>query len=392
MIVKRKCTWLVAGLLGLALLGGCGSAAAVDNMASSTAETQLRAAEPLMEAPAAAYDDGYDGGEYYEEEALYAQTETYDEADVAALADSARTTSPAGGADVALPIDVPSIETDDRKIVYTVDLSLQTTEFDEGVGQIPEMVEAAGGFVQDSYVQGSNINDRYYNRSASFTVRVPVGKLNAFTEDLGGIFHIVSQQKSSSDISNSYYDTQARLDSLRIQEERLKAMLETADELQYLLEVERELAQVLYEIESMTSSLRRMDSSVNLSTITIHLQEVSIIDDNQPEPKPVTFGQRVSEAVSDSLSGFVSFCQELVLLLIAVVPFLLVLLVIALLIWLFVRTVLRRAAKRQAKRQAELAQQRSASAKAQQVAPQQQVKPGESSKPALPKPDKQDKV
>lgn len=333
--MKSKNILLITPLLIAALIAGCGGVSGAYSTGSAEMQRDTLAMAP-MESAAAGYDYG---GEVYTEEAYdYAM----DEAEMADVAEEPSAT----GADTMLPIDTPSIETSDRKIVYTVDLSLQTTEFDEGVKQIPEMVETAGGFVQDSYVQGTNINERYYSRSASFTVRVPVEKLTAFTEDLGGIFHVVSQQKSSSDISNSYYDTQARLDSLRIQEERLKAMLETADELQYLLEVERELAQVLYEIESMTSSLRRMDSSVNLSTITIHLQEVSIVEDNLPEPKPITFGDRVREAFGDSLDGFIAFCQGLVIFIISLIPYLPIFLVIAVLIWLFVRAMRKRRAKR----------------------------------------------
>lgn len=241
----------------------------------------------------------------------------------------------------------PDIPTEERKIVYSVDLSLQTTDFDAGVAGLPELVQSFGGHVQDSYVEGTNMHDKYYSRGASFTARIPSDKLDAFLGSLGEGYHVVYQHKSSSDISGQYYDTAARLNSLRVQEERLTAMLESATELEYLLQVERELADVLYQIETMTSALNRMDSSVNLSTVTIHLQEVSAYEDGEPVSKPVTFGERVGETIGDSWRGFIDFCQGFVLFLIALVPFLPLIAVIVVIVWLVVRRRRKRRARTQ---------------------------------------------
>lgn len=236
-----------------------------------------------------------------------------------------------GGAQINVPTP-----TANRKIIITVNLSLQTKEFESGIQEIASLTDQMGGYIQDSYVEGSNMNEKYIRRNASYTVRIPVENLNTFLESIGKDFNVVNQQQSANDISTQYFDSKARLESLRVQQERLVEMLKEATELQYMLEVERELAQVLYEIESYTSALNRMDDSVDMSTLYISLQEVVEYED-APKPQPVTFGQRMRNTFGESWDNFLNLCQGFVLVLIALIPFLPLFVVIGIIIFLIVR-------------------------------------------------------
>lgn len=309
--MKKRIAPLCAVLALLFSVVGCGAGGSVLN--NATADYSAAAEAPQM-AGGADY-----GGDMAERGMI---DEEYDVAE---------------DAEEAEPPEQAVGEQRERKIVYTVDLSLQTTGFDDATTAIPALVEEIGGFVQSSYVEGTNIHQKYYSRSASFTARVPAEKLDAFITSLGEQFHLVYEQRSSSDITSGYYDTEARLRSLRIQEERLTAMLESSAELEYLLEVQRELSEVLYQIDRITSELQQMDASVAMSTVTIHLQEVSSVEDTLPVTQPITFGERVREAFGDSWEGFIYFCQGVLLALIALLPYIPVLLVILAVILLVVR-------------------------------------------------------
>ena len=74
-------------------------------------------------------------------------------------------------------------------------------------------------------------------------------------------------------------------------------MLEGANELQYMLQIEETLADVRYQIESLYSTIQRYDSQVSMSTLNISLREV--IEYKPVEQTPVTFAERVSKAFSD---------------------------------------------------------------------------------------------
>lgn len=332
---KHPVRSLLALLLVGALLAGCSR--------NPMPEEELyveNAAEAPMTAPAAP------GGEYARD-AVYDDAEMdimdeYEEMETAAQEAGTADTGASAGAGA-----VQNASTANRKIIITVDLGLETTEFDLGTEQIEAIAESLGGYVQDSYVEGANMHEKYHNRSANYTVRVPTGQLGDFLDQMGAQYNVLYRQRSTNDISAQYFDTEARLQSLRIQEERLIALLKESADLEYLLQVERELANVLYQIESITSSLKRMDDSVDLATITIRLQEVSAYDDTQVRPAPLTFRERASATLKDSWTAFLNFCQNLLLICVALLPFLPLFAVIGLLIWLVVRIRRKRRAKQQ---------------------------------------------
>lgn len=217
---------------------------------------------------------------------------------------------------------VPGVPEGKQKITYQVNLSLQTVEFDDSTAKLPEIIAGFDGIVQDSYIEGSNIHDRYYARNAHFTARVPTDRLDVFVDDLRTHFHFASEQRSSSDISSFYYDTELQLDALHRRENRLTELLESATELEQILQIEQELANVSYEIQSLTSSINNLSSMVDFSTVTIQLQEVSVYEEGQPVTRPVSFGDRVQESLHYSLDNFVLFFQGIALFLIILLPFL----------------------------------------------------------------------
>ena len=294
----------------LAVAAGCSSYSS-DNYSGGTAASSMAAAyESAPQASPPMREDGGLGftGEKYEAE--------YDMADEATDMEEAQE-APSASAEAQ---QVP----DSRKIVKTVQLTLQTTTFDEGVIEIDRIAKSFGGYVQDSYVEGRDLYNERGARSANFTVRIPAASLDAFTSSLGDPqFNLVNKNQSEEDISFNYYDSQARLKSLLVQEERLIAMLEKAEELKYMLQVEQELANVRYQIESMQSQLGRMDNSVNLSTVYIQLMEVV-----KYEPVvnvPITFSQRVGQAFEDSWEDFADNTQDFAIVMIYLLPALLVL-------------------------------------------------------------------
>lgn len=246
---------------------------------------------------------------------------------------------------------VTQIAQDSRKIITTVNINMETKEFDAGVDSVTAIIEQFGGFVQNSYVEGKSLYDQRGVRTARFTLRVPADKLSDLLSAFGSTFNITSTDQSGDDITDSYYDTQAHLNSLKIQEEQLLRMLEQAAELQYLLEVQRELANVRYQIESLTSALSRMDSYVSMSTVNVHLQEV--VEYEQLRNQPLSFGEEFAMTVRESMQMFADFCRGALLTLIMLLPYLLLLLVLLLFLLFLRRRSKRRRAKKLAKQQAD---------------------------------------
>lgn len=231
--------------------------------------------------------------------------------DSIAIAPSAETAGFANKALDSANVTVTATE-QPRKLVKRGDISLETKEFDNALDSLIEIVEAAGGYVENQSVDGVSIRNKssYYERSASLTARIPADKLDGVTSKLGSLCNILSQSESVSDISDNYYDAQSRLDMLKVKEERLISLLEQAEKLEDIIKLEDALTNCQYEIDSLTGQLRRMDSQVVYSTLSIQLNEVVEYSDVQPTPK--TFGERFSDSLRrggrnllNSVQGFI---------------------------------------------------------------------------------------
>lgn len=221
----------------------------------------------------------------------------------------------------------------ERKLVMTYDISMQTINFDQCLADLDSAVAEYGGFTQYSRISGQDMYETHGSRSADFTVRVPVESAQALVDKLGGTYNITNRSSYQDDITNNYYDVQSRVKSLEIQRDRLMEMMEQSTNMEDLLAIERQLQSVLYELDSYTSMMERMDSQVAMSTVNFYIYEVVKYD--QVKDVPVGFGQRIGDAWGSSWIGFVASLQSFVIFLIWALPFLIIL-AIALVILLLV--------------------------------------------------------
>ena len=216
----------------------------------------------------------------------------------------------------------------ERKIIKTMRISAETKAFDNATAAIEALCTQLGGYIESSSRSGGSI--RYSSavvaRSASYTLRIPAEKLDAFRAGMAGEINVVSESTGISDITDQYFDVDTRLATLRTEEERLLAMLEKATELEYLITLESRLSEVRYQIESYTGTLRRYDSQVAYSTVHLNLDEV--LEYTQVIEAPQTFGERMSIALQESWADFVDNCKDFAVGFVYALPTLIVLAVI----------------------------------------------------------------
>lgn len=186
-----------------------------------------------------------------------------------------------------------------RKIIYSSYYNIQTTQFEEAVAALDALCEKYGAYYERSDTYG---NAEYGNRNGSYSIRVPVESYKAFRSEAGNIGTVVHSTENNEDVSEKYFDTEARLSSAKLREERLLDILSKAESLDNVLLLESELADVRYEIESLSGSLRRYDSLISYSTVNIDLEEVMKPVTVQTMPK--TFGERLAQSVSGGFRDF----------------------------------------------------------------------------------------
>lgn len=131
-------------------------------------------------------------------------------------------------------------------------------------------------------------------------------------------------------------DTEIRLETLEIQAERLKELLKQAGDLEKLFKIEQELADVTYQIESLKGTLKKYDSLIDYSTIEINVEEAEVYV--QPAKK-VTFLDKIKKTFMDSVDGLINVLQGIVLVVVAMIPFLIIIAPVALVVaWIIIRT------------------------------------------------------
>ena len=279
--MKKMTAILVTLCMLAALLAGCGGAS------KSTQAFDAAAAAPAEAA----------NGAYYDMESAKSE-------DGGLTGDTDSTVLPEG-----------------RKWIITVNMSAETEDLDALMEALNGKISGLGGYVedQDSY-NGSMYSSRRY-RSASLTVRIPAQRVDEFTEEMSGIANVVSTNLSREDITLSYVATESRVKALQTEEARLLELMEQAETMADLLEIESRLTDVRYELENRASQLRLYDNQVDYATIYLSIDEVQ---EYTPVEEP-TVWERISGGFVSSIKGVGNGLLDLLVWVLAKSPYLVIL-------------------------------------------------------------------
>ena len=231
-----------------------------------------------------------------------------------------------------------------NKVIKSGHMTLETLEFEDTTEAIQRRVQQQGGFMESSSIQGVSRQERTMPslRRAQFKVRIPSQLFEQFLLDMGDLGNVIREEKFGRDISAEYFDTEGRVRSLRVQEDRLLAILAEAEKLQDILELERELSRVRYELERLTVTLRQWDSLVDFSTLDITVQEVQEL--KLVEPVPVTLWEKMAQGFNASLRNAGRVLEFMALFVVSALPFLVLFGLIGLAVYGIVRLILRKKA------------------------------------------------
>ena len=236
----------------------------------------------------------------------------------------------------AMP-DAPSSGSSDinpDKIIYSADTTIETTEFDETIAGLNELIAQYDGWIESSSVNGANYYSKSRgsasNRSASYTVRIPSENFQTLMNSLSTLGNIPYTHTYTQNVTAQYYDTQARMNAYKAQETKLLEMMDLAESVEDIIAIEDKLTDVRYMIESLQSSLNNWDRRVNYSTVDISVNEVSAYTPSAPVK--VSYGERLVNSFVGSVKGAVEFFKDLLVFIVSMIP---TLVILALLFFVF---------------------------------------------------------
>ena len=203
----------------------------------------------------------------------------------------------------------------DRKIIYSATLDLVVEDF----AGMPEKVSALVKKF-DAYVANSNLSGSAGGtRRGTWKIRVPVARFEDFAAAAKDLGELVNAGTSSNDVSEEYYDVEARIRNKTKEEERLLKLLEERPgKLEDVIAIERELSRVREELERIQGRMRMLADLTSLTTADLTITE---IHNYKPEDAP-TLATRARRSFDLSLSALSSTGANTVVAAVAVVPWL----------------------------------------------------------------------
>jgi hypothetical protein len=133
-------------------------------------------------------------------------------------------------------------------------------------------------------------------------------------------------------VTLTYVDLESHVKALQTEQETLMELLEKAESTEDLINIQSQLTNVRYELESYESQLRVYDNRIDYSTLYLNIDEV---DRESSVATKLTYGQEISKGLSDTMYGFGQGLRSFSIWVIVHLPILLMLAVlVALVLWI----------------------------------------------------------
>jgi len=219
----------------------------------------------------------------------------------------------------------------EKKIIRTASMTIATQTFEDSLNALKSACEGQGGWIESS---SESVNSYSGLRTAYLTLRIPQDGLDTYLAGTEGLGRITSRSESADDVTASYQDTQTRLNTQLALMERLQALITESGDLSDLLALESQIADTQYQIDRLQSSLNATDRQVSYSTVNVTLKEEKTVELTDTT---VSFGERIVSAVQVGWEAFTGFLGDMVVFLVAALPFMAIVAVVVIAIKLIRR-------------------------------------------------------
>lgn len=213
------------------------------------------------------------------------------------------------------------------KMVYTSQYDINTSDYEADYQKIKDLLNVSQGYIESEATSGQKpTTNNTAGRMTNFGLRVPVANYESFLNGLAGIGKLQSKNLQAQDISSNYYDNEARITVLEEREAKLNEFLKSATKMEDVIAIEKELSDVLYQLDQLKGTRRGMDKQVEYAAVTVNLYEVP--EASKLDASNVSVSDQASKAFSMSWIGVGNFLNEFAIFMAAAFPVIVLLLVI----------------------------------------------------------------
>lgn len=218
------------------------------------------------------------------------------------------------GVPIPSPVEIAPKELDfsqslatDRLIVRTGDIALVVNDVPVVIDRITRLADGFGG-----YVVSSNVWKEGERLVGSITIRVPA---EHFDDAMRGLremaVDVTSESTTSRDVTEEYVDLSAKLQNLEATEAQLLRIMEKAETVEDILDVQRELSNTRDEIERTKARMQYLERTSDTSLIQIRLEQSRlVIDFTADKRRGLKEGEKVRFTVRQIAGGFAPFSYQ----------------------------------------------------------------------------------
>lgn len=214
------------------------------------------------------------------------------------------------------------------KFIITMNLDIETTDFENFSLDMEKIISQNNGYIENSSISHNNSYGNYKN--AHYTLRIPKESMDNFKNSLIEKGNLTNENTNREDVSSQYKDTESRLKLIETKEKRILKLLESANIMTDIIELEKELNNTIYEKESLTSILLNLDDKIDYSTIYVYVSEVERYSNVDNKDNGLSI--RISNAFKNSFHFFIKSLENILIFFIYAIPFIIVLVIFFLVI------------------------------------------------------------
>lgn len=211
-------------------------------------------------------------------------------------------------------------EKDNRQmIIRNVVMRAETKDYDDVIASLRALTEEMDGYEETIKSTGRSIgSENLTRRNATIVVRIPAGNLDAFLGQVGNMVAVTDQNITATNVTVEYFDIQARLEVLEGERIAYQKILESSTSVYDALSIQKQLYDVIEEIEAAKSKIKTLESQVSYSTVTIYLSEV--IEYTPVGSVKDTFGTRLGRAFKESWQDFAKGFENFIVWFVGAIP------------------------------------------------------------------------
>jgi hypothetical protein len=222
---------------------------------------------------------------------------------------NAKMSQGSGSAPVPLPASTSSPESGTvTRIIKTGYVTIEVRDVTASVDALRTLVTEKGG-----YLSSSSVSEGYNKRlSGTVVLRVPQAEFDTTLAGVKAIGTVRSVSTQGEDVTEEYVDIQAQKTSYQNQLAQYNEIMRKAVKVSDVIEIQQQIDRVQTELNRLEGRLKYLNSRIDMSTITVNLQE--------PEPVGGETGYNLVETINEGIAGFLGMVSFIIVMIFTLLP------------------------------------------------------------------------